>query len=78
MERTETISKCDVCEREVPMSYHALQNSGWTKYKYQAEWKDGAHGGFHNREFMVCKECDRGSAAMGKLLDGIKGKDVED
>jgi len=62
MEKQITITQCDICENKVEMRYELLTGPayGWTKYRYDKDWRSGIHKGTHKLEFIVCKRCDRG------------------
>lgn len=72
MEKTITVTECDVCGRKEKESYFHLQDQGWTKYFYKKDWRDGGHAGSHEREMIACPKCDGTQKAMQKLLKAIK------
>ena len=73
MERTFTETSCDVCGKKEKYPYHDLADMGWTKYEYRSHWQSGIHSGYHDRELIVCKKCDKGKEGKKTLLKGIKG-----
>lgn len=58
MERSITITQCDVCGRRKYETYSYLQNDGWTKYKIAKEWSSGDHSGTRVGEIIVCPKCN--------------------
>jgi len=59
MEKQISVTTCDVCKRSKNETYFALQDYGWTKYKFNRDWRSGIHAGEHDKELLVCGKCDR-------------------
>jgi len=72
MECKVVITQCDVCKRKKNKEFEVLVSYGWTKYKYQQEWVDGAHSGTHELDMHVCNKCRRKSYTAHLLLSKIK------
>jgi len=72
MEYKVTYTKCDICHRVETNNYSSLQMDGWTKYKMNRDWRNGAHAAEHDVEIIVCNKCDHKSSTMHIIFAQFK------